>query len=759
MQAMPREMSLAGIKPCFLCLLLSSARDAMEISKSMEKSVLQRQLAPLKPSMARTSFRMLLRTRRLSRIPVLLVVALALFPALSPARQVQSHPADLSTPCRVADQEKYRWPSPFAGSLPAWWGHRPAPWPEVSPASCLNCLLWLPDPPAASLQTPADRESMAFNRARCFQALDMQDEALRTYWRILKGTADQETRTACTNHVLEILFDYGSLEAVMETYRNLPPDERERVSPEALVRVAQSCYLSNRDREAEPLLQEIPRESAVYPYALYQQAQAAFRKGDTGRALISLGEVVEMPADRPVPGMLREICLLTRARLLFQSGNYAEAADGFRRLSGSRLFLPDAMMGLGWCYEALDQPARAISYFLTLNQDTWADAETWAKANLETARLYSRCGMQEKAFSIFQEVQQYLEDLIARTRKSGQAPELLDNLASQLLGEPPDPGDRSASNRAGARGRDTKTEMELFLQRESHTSERLKRSLVVSDLLRQAETRLAGWKDQTQRGRDRDSLFQYPPMNPPLPCLDAEAVRLLDVSLALLDGELRLDRTEDVPDPGLPEKNREARTGRLAFYRDFYLEMFSLRPQGKEPGEILAGMQSMIRNLPFPLETRRQLLSKILFLRENLEDLKETLARSESVMEASTSRATELPRTIELRQWLNLVRTLVEFRSWADRPPASLLLSSLAPTQTPVAAAQGKRVASERLAGRIGEVRQRLHAVLREQIGWILEERRQGLEGVFVRSQLYHAEALLYRQDELLEAIQASPPE
>ena len=715
-----------------------------------------------------TDFRKELMTRSPSRIPrrtsrrrelrLLLFAAIPLFLVFTPERHARGAPGTGAAPCPAA-ADKWRWHSLFDDYLPPFWDWKPALETETSPASCLNCLLWADDPLAAPLYTRTHRESMSLNQARCLQTLGMQAEALRAYWQIVSGNPDEETRAVCTDAILGILFDYGSLEAVIGLYRSLPAAQQDRLSAEGLYRVAQSLYRKNRDQEAEPVLLEIPKDSEVFPYALYEQAQVAFRHGDADQALTFLQAIVELPSDLPVPEVLRETSQLTRARLLFQQGRYEEAIEGFRRLGGSRLFLPDAIMGLGWCHHALDQPSLAISYFGTMEQAAGADAAAWARASLEMAHLYSKAGMQEQAFGIFQVVQERLESLITHYREADRTPELLERLSGQLFSLPAPAEDAPAPGSQNVRDRDAEVEMRLFLERETHTSQPLKELLARWKDLGQVEARVASRSAGQPPEGGEDALFRYPPLSPPLPVLDPEMVRLLDASLRLLDAESRLDQTESLLDPVSPQERPAVGKARTVFYRSLFYESFAPAQSGREPMEFLRRMQSAIRNLPFPLEVRRQILTKILSLRKNLEEVEQTLQRWDAGLEPFSRQEGAPPRLLMLQRWMALVRTLVQLRTWADQPPAVCLLQTLAPSGAPESASAGKRVMREKLAARVGEVRQRLQALMREQIRRTNERTAKDFEAILVRSQLYQAEALLHQQEELLGAMQGSPEE
>lgn len=666
---------------------------------------------------------------------------------------------ELGSSCEILDQGKWNWRPLFGDYLPPFWQKKPDIPTQVSLISCWNCGLWVEESFPPSWNPEDLRQTLAFERAKCYQALGMQAEALGSYRGIIRQYPSGKPVARCLQSIMEIQFQDGNYEAVIDQYQGLDPSKKSLLSPDSLYLVAQSLYQKNNDKQGRELLEQIPPNSDIYPFALYALAQVAFRNGEQDQALVIIGSLLDQPMDVPVPVMLRELARLSRARIFFQQENYPRAIEEYRKLNRSRFFLPDALMGMGWCYEAMGEPARAISYFQAVGEASMADSHTWARANLEIAHLYSETGIHNEAFLIFQEVQHHLKSLVDQHRKVLHDEAWLSGLSDHLLTSHGTNPPASTPPRKTIRTAELRNEMQLLLEKESYTSPRMKMLLEVREALEEVNALLTRVPDRSDQGtKERlGTPFQYPPLERSSPILEPELTLLLDASFALLDTEYRLDNTGRMLSLTGTEAQEGPRKQRLAFYRSALQEMLLPRQAGQDAYATLRRLQSVVRHLPFPLEVRREVLAKLLYARRTLEETDQTLQRWETGMEAIRSDNVEPPRLLLLKEWMIYVRTLILFRSWSERSPAVFLLEIGQEPQPEASHESPMDSVRIKLTERKKEIQNRLASLLQGEIEKVHERRLKNIEEIFMKSQLYYAEALLHKQETLLKSLQSTP--
>ncbi len=665
--------------------------------------------------------------------------------------------ADKPHLCRSLDEGKWHWHALYGDFLPSFWGEGPHAFPGASLASCWNCGIWMEETFPPSWNPERVQESLAYDRARCYQALGMHPEALRTCREIVSRHPDGTYTSVCLETILGILFQDGNHAALIGLYHDLNEELLNQVSPEGLYLVSQSLYEQNQDHAAMALLQKIPANSGTHPYALYTKAQIAFRNGEEDQALAFILALLESPRET-IPNMLYEKALLTRARISFQKGRYEEAAEHFRGLSRSRFFLPEALMGMGWCYQALGESSRAVSFFQTVEDASLADTSTWARANLEIALLYAKVGAHGESLRIVRNIQNHLGQFIELNKRYSKDRGWLGGLARNLLsGYRQDPGiqiPKQAKFRTG----DLKGEMEFLLERRSYTSSRMKRLLAIREALavvQQSIDRVPDAPHVTEK-KNLGSPFQYPPMEASLPLLEPRLTALLNASFALMDTEYRTDQTER--HLGLYRQDEEGarHKERLAFFRSLFQKMLLPEHEGKDAYTVLHQMQSTVRNLPFSIEVRRKILTKILYTKKSFRENDLTLHRWSAGMEEAAKTTHQPPRLVMLRAWMTYVRTLVEFRTWEDRSPGVYMKESQ-PLNREQDLSSLYESTQLMILDRLDKAEKRLRRLLEQEIEQIHDQMLETLEAVFAESQLYHAEALLHKQEALLEAFKSSP--
>jgi tetratricopeptide (TPR) repeat protein len=632
--------------------------------------------------------------------------------------------------------------------------------PVISLSMCWTCGLWAKEPPSHTGIPEETREALLLQRAGCFRALGMRKEALEDCRRILRQYPAGNTVPQALESIVEILFQQQNYKAVANLLDGLDPDHRERLLPASLYLIAQSFYFLGQDNAAQGLLEQIPPDAEIYPYALYTLAQVFYRKGNTDGALSTIRVVHDAPPQTRASDTLKEMAWLTQARMLFQQRNYEEAILGFRTLRQSSFFLPEALMGTGWCYKKLGNFSKAIAYFRAV-EASYADADTMTEAHLEMAHVFSEAKMYKDAFENYRTILNDLHFRISQYQKYGEDPEWLTWLVERWLDSPNQsaetPDEAPVMNQEG----DIPEEMEPILQRKKYTSPRMKALLGIREALVQVlifHDKLANPVPPDPPKRQVVSAG-YPPLGVTLPHLEGGLSGLLDFDFALLDTEYRLIYTGSILGLWSQTEREALMRDCLAFYRT-ELEALLL-PQGAEQDayDALTHLQGTVRHLPFSLEQKEGVLAKIVFMKKSLKETEAILEQWAEGVDAISSSAAQPTRFLLLEKWMTLVRVFLYLRSWDVRSPATFMLDHL-----PLAERRSSStfLSSQemliRKAQRINTVWQRLALLVEREVRNLHFERLEALQGLLVRAQFDYADALVKEQERILESLKAPPP-
>ena len=633
--------------------------------------------------------------------------------------------------------------------------------PEVSMAYCWTCGLWAKAPPTGHSGVPGIlREVLLFERARCYRALGMRREALEECRRLLRHYPTGITLPQALQSILELLFEQRNYRAVASLYNDLDRDQRERLLPESLYLIGQGFYILGKDEAAEDLLKRIPPDAQVYPYGLYTLAQVLYRKGDSDRALLILRVVLEAPPQARVPEMLREMAWLTQSRISYQQGDYEKALEGFRILSQSSYFLPEALMGMGWSYKALGSFPKAVAYFQAV-AESYADADTLTEAYLEQADAFTKARMYRDAFQVYRRAQKNLLSRISQYKRYGTDPEWLDWLAQSLLDSPDHLGEAPAELPLMDLEADLPREMESLLRKDKFTSTRLKELFEIREGMEQIGLLFEEIANPANLHPKQTPVLSlaYPPLGVPVPALEPRISDLLDLGFALLDTEYRLIHAGGTLELLSGAERATLMQDCLAFYRK-ELEALLLPPESVgQAREALKRLQSTVRHLPLSLEQRERVLAKLVYAARNLLETENTLDEWASGMLGTSSSETQPTRYLLLEKWMTLVRVFLYLRSWDDRSPAVFLLDHPSLEEHPSSPILSSQETLERVAQRIGTVWQRLALLVKREAANLHLERLEALEGLLARTQFDYADALVREQERILENLKTLPPE
>jgi tetratricopeptide (TPR) repeat protein len=630
--------------------------------------------------------------------------------------------------------------------------------PPISMSMCWTCGLWAKESPSFPGVPEETREALLFNRARCFRALGMRKEALEGCREILRQYPAGNTVPQALESIVEILFAQGNYKAVANLLDHLDPAHRERLLPASVYLIAQSFYILGQDAAAAGLLERVPPDAEIYPYALYTLAQVFYRQGDADRALSTIRAVHDAQPDARVPEMLKEMAWLTQARMLFQQGSYGEAIQGFRTLRRSSFFLPEALMGTGWCYKKMENFSKAIAYFQAV-QASYADADTLTEARMELAHIFSVAKMYEDSFENYRTILNDLHSRISQYQKYGGDPEWLTWLVERWLDSPKHftetPDEAPVMDQEG----DLPEEMEPILQKKKYTSSRMKALLGIREGLEQVALLYDKLANPVPPDRTKRAVVSasYPPLGETLPHLEPGLAGLLDFDFALLDTEYRLIHSGSMLGL-LNQAEREAlMRDCLAFYRT-ELEALLLPQRAEQDAyDALTLLQGTVRHLSFSLEQKERVLAKIVFLKHSLKETEAIMEQWAKGVDAVSTSETQPTRFLLLEKWMTLVRVFLYLRSWDVRSPAVFMLddASLAAYRpSPILSSQE---ALDRKAERIDTVWQRLATLVEREVQNLHLERLEVLEALLVRAQFDYADALVKEQERILKSLKVLP--
>jgi len=708
----------------------------------------------------------------------------------NPAAGFADEPA---APCNVLDREKWLWHSWFEDFIPPFFENAQLSIPEASFGICWSCGLWTNEAWPPSWNPPSLRAPITLQKARCYGLLGMQESALSAYRYILRQDPMGDEAPACIEAIIEILFHSGNLASAVSFYERMDPAGQELATPESLYLLGQSCYILQQDDQASAFLERVPPDSDAYDLARYTQVQIAFRNGETARAETELQALTRPGASDRVSDVLQEQAQLTLARILFQQEKYEEAAGAFRQLSRSRYFLPEALLGMGWCYEAMGRPAGAISFLEAAGEAASRDFMAQSIAELEKARLYAESGIHTDSFQIFRQTQARIREYITFLNGVAYDPARLANQARHLL-----PPQVTASEQAGppaalpadpllgpeilaAAGKPSSSETPLpsafhpeaqafqeeidaVLQKEGHISPRIQELNSIRDALVQVQSLLDRPQETESEVPMKRGLSTRP--TPPLEIRDnllkPETTQLLDVAFALLDTEYRLNQTTGSLGLTSPEERKEYFQDSLGFYREalWALILETPRDSRQEATKTLERLMTAVRHLPGSLEDRELIMKKLVHTQQTLQDGEQTLMRWVYLMDEAGAGDGQPPRPLLLRLWMIYVRSLIYLHSWEDRSPSVFMLPSITSEQPAgpgaISSPDGRR---DLLAGRVNDCRDRLGTALQKEVRRFYVERLASFEKLLTDSELYYAEALLKHQKSLLEELQSLPPD
>ncbi len=675
----------------------------------------------------------------------------------------------------IVEQNKWYWHpfiDDFAPTLPALPSSQS---PEISLDYCWTCGIWLEEALSPAQKSTTDQRPLLFQKAQCLQALGMENEAIKVYRRIIKRKPQGDLLSRSLHSIFDILFQQENHEAVINLYHELRSAYRQQLLPESIYLISQSLFSLEKDKTAQKLLEQIPRKADIYSYALYMQAQIAFRKGDVALVLKTLTKIIDAPTNDITPKILKEMSWLMRARVLFQEKSYHKAMQDFRKLDRSNYFLTEALMGMGWCFAAQGEHSKAIAYFQNVNK-TATDADTLSKAQLEIAHSYSEAQSHQDAFLIFRNLLNHLNLRISQYKKYSQDPDWLNWLAKKMLSEPSNSDFSLDQAPIMSQDRELQKEIVFYINKEQYISPRMKTVFEIQKGLKEANTlfekperiesaiknrsfpfKYPPLKNALAFINDYFLPFQYPPLKTALALLPSDLRHLLDTYFALLDTEYRLISSASLLNLLTPAEKPDLLFDCLNFYQMAFQSLLFSEQDRKNAYTTLNQMQSTIRNLPGLPEERETIVTKIIFTKRIFNESEQTLHHWTEEMNSFCSSPNQPARMLLLSKWMTFVRILVDLRTWNIRSQAIFLSKSTPLPQKAISPTPLPEEICSKMIERIELIKDRLALILQREIQIMHQDRISLFENLLTKSQYYYADALIRQQKNLLQTQQKTP--
>jgi tetratricopeptide (TPR) repeat protein len=612
----------------------------------------------------------------------------------------------------------------------------------------LSFLLVLKEYPLA-LQ---DRQALLEEQerlARWYEAAGYDEEALSLYRRLLETDTDAPSALVSVwlEHTAALYYRQGNMKALVTLGQEYAKDKKDLLDDHFLYLLGQAFYRQGAYKEAEAALEAVGTQSDFFPFAAYTRAQISYKLGEPRRALDLLAACREALSggEDQERGFLRDLATLTRARILHQEKRFQDAIEEYGRIGSSRLLFPDALMGIGWAYEALEALPKAIAYMKAVEQ-AGADARTLATSCLEAANLFARTRDYKAALDMYEALEKSIGARMDDLSACRQQTSCVDALVKTIEREAAPEGAASLQeNHQPPRGA-VPDFLSRAVVRSFFLSDRFKGLSERLDSLLAVRNRLA---DETLEDEQRPSRYVMDPFDKSAPSfLSEKTAQLLEAALTLFDLEIHTALV--AADSGLwpSEKAVSNMSDAVAFWRDalWRLVLGGMSIEGLT-GRIDTARR-MVCKTPYPLEDRSTFLAKLVALGTTIQEVRTEVQSGEKAMKASLSRPWSHRRGFLLDAMIRYGRCLFLLRHVARQP---LLLSlPLEPTRSSEAASEAAE--REALVRSLSELRARssfiystIEGLIGEEVRAVLAEEGKVLKTLAAETEYARAEALVQK--------------
>lgn len=207
---------------------------------------------------------------------------------------------------------------------------------------------------------------------KTYLGLGLESQAILTFQQVIREFPGMDRlRSEAGYYLQKTHYLQGQYEVVTDSYARLSREAAPSFLPEIHYMAGQS-FLNLKDySKAIAALNQIPKNSSHYPYALYALGLAYLGVGDTYVAQQAFKKLIDLdlspsPLEAPQMARLTEKSLVTLGLMLFEQNRYQEAISALGMVSTQSPFFDQAVFGIGWSYMKLEEYVKAIVAFKDL---------------------------------------------------------------------------------------------------------------------------------------------------------------------------------------------------------------------------------------------------------------------------------------------------------------------------------------------------------------------------------------------------------
>ncbi|MCI0529371.1 MAG: tetratricopeptide repeat protein, partial [Nitrospira sp.] len=237
---------------------------------------------------------------------------------------------------------------------------------------------------------------------KAYLGLGLESQAILTLQQVIREFPAMDRILSEAEYTLQkIRYLQGQYEVVTASYARLARGAAPSFLTEIHYMAGQS-YLRLKDYpKAIAALNQIPKNSSHYPYALYALGLAYVGIGDTFSAQQAFKKVIDLdlPSSSPEASQMEKLIeksLVTLGLMLIEQNRYQEAISILGMVSARSPFFDQAVFGIGWSYMKLEEYVKAIVAFKDLTE-MFPDSSYTDEARVMMGYNYSKLKAYTKA--------------------------------------------------------------------------------------------------------------------------------------------------------------------------------------------------------------------------------------------------------------------------------------------------------------------------------------------------------------------------
>ena len=267
-------------------------------------------------------------------------------------------------------------------------------------------------PQAASLlltclelqEVPSKQPELLLWLGRTYLDWGLELQAILTFQRLIQQSPSMDRiLPEAWYYMQKAQYHQGQSEAVISAYARIGQRFPPGIQPEMHYIAAQSFLRLKDYPKAIASLNQIPRTSRHYPFALYALGLAYLGFGDTYAAQQAFKKLIDLdPKNDPHVNGLIEKSHVTIGLLFIEQNRYPEALSDLGLLSTRSRFFDQALFGIGWSYMKMEEYVKAIVAFGDLIE-MLPESPYAYEARLLRGFCYSKLKAYTKAVSNYRE--------------------------------------------------------------------------------------------------------------------------------------------------------------------------------------------------------------------------------------------------------------------------------------------------------------------------------------------------------------------